>query len=230
VCDALDAVARFDALPAIAPISAEEGALFTWDEQIEGAARAALRAPGYRPPPWAALDGDALHGAVTLRSAVTSKFVSAQPGPGGAAECNRDAAPARGWEEIRAERRGDGRQVALLATAHESYFSAQPDGRVECDRESAQAWEQFTVEAWGGVTVEDEAVQPVIQPVGGGRQAVTVVALRSAHGKFVTAGADGSLRCDADSAGPSERFVVEGLVAEDEDVTCRDGYFGEIGS
>ena len=90
-------------------------------------------------------------GKVTLKGA-HGKYASAQPN--GSVQINREAAPPGGWEEFTVEHhfiqpvgRG-GYNVVRLKSVHGKYLSAQPDGRVEWNRDHAPdgGWEDIHFE------------------------------------------------------------------------------------
>ena len=78
-----------------------------------------------------------------------------------------------------------GTKIALQGH-HKKYISAQPDGRVECNRKNLDIWETVTIEKEGDRTVY----------------------LKSYHGKYLSAQPDGCLQWNRDRKGPWERFEV----------------------
>ena len=122
-----------------------------------------------------------VEGMVLLKS-VHGKYLSAQPD--GRAEWNRDRADA--WEYFHLEKRKGGK--ITLKGAHGKYVSAQPDGSVQINREAAPqgGWEEFTVETH------------FIQPTGSSDH--EVVRLKSVHGKYLSAQADGRVEWNRDHA------------------------------
>eukprot|EP00727_Mastigamoeba_balamuthi_P005846 m51a1_g1881 hypothetical protein (211) ;mRNA; r:691722-692429 len=70
-----------------------------------------------------------------------------------------------------------------------TYLSAQPDGKLEADRNSVQAWEVFTIEK---------------------SSRTGAVYLKGAHGKYVSANPNnGEVTCDRDKADDWETFFPE---------------------
>ena len=124
---------------------------------------------------------DTVEGKVAFKS-VHGKYLSAQPD--GRAEWNRDRADA--WEYFHLEKRKGGK--ITLKGAHGKYVSAQPDGSVQINREAAPqgGWEEFTVETH------------FIQPTGS--SGYEVARLKSVHGKYLSAQADGRVEWNRDHA------------------------------
>ena len=124
---------------------------------------------------------DIVEGKVAFKS-VHGKYLSAQPD--GRAEWNRDRADA--WEYFHLEKRKGGK--ITLKGAHGKYVSAQPDGSVQINREAAPqgGWEEFTVETH------------FIQPTGS--SGYEVARLKSVHGKYLSAQADGCVEWNRDHA------------------------------
>ena len=97
-------------------------------------------------------------GKITLKGA-HGKYLSAQPD--GSVQINRGGAPPGGWEEFTVEHhfiqpvgRG-GYDVIRLKSSHGKYLSAQPDGRVEWNRDHAVdgGWEDVDMEYVGNATI-----------------------------------------------------------------------------
>ena len=84
--------------------------------------------------------------------------------------------------------RSDGGKIALKSI-HGKYFSAQPDGRAEWNRDIACDWEFFELSERDG----------------------RKITLRSTHGKYVSAQPDGTVQINRDHAPPGgwEEFTVE---------------------
>ena len=97
-------------------------------------------------------------GKIALKGA-HGKYVSAQPD--GSVQINRGSAPPGGWEEFTVEHhfiqpvgRG-GYGVIRLKSSHGKYLSAQPDGRVEWNRDHAVdgGWEDIDMDYVGNATI-----------------------------------------------------------------------------
>ena len=97
-------------------------------------------------------------GKIALKGA-HGRYVSAQPD--GSVQINRGSAPPGGWEEFTVEQhfiqpvgRG-GYDVIRLKSSQGKYLSAQPDGRVEWNRDHAVdgSWEDIDMEYVGNATI-----------------------------------------------------------------------------
>ncbi len=114
-------------------------------------------------------------------------------------------------------------------SAHGKYMSAQPDGRMECNRDHLHGWEKFTVEKTDGGKIGLKSIHGKYlsaQPDGRlevnrdhllGWEKFTVeenngrVGFKSAHGKYISAQPDGSIVCNRDRLASWEMFVKESV-------------------
>lgn len=79
---------------------------------------------------------------------------------------------------------------------HGKWLVAEPDGRLDANRGAAGPWETFTI-------IRAGASQHTSHVAYG-----DIIALRSAHGKYVVAEPDGQAHANRDAIGPWEKFVV----------------------
>ncbi|MDR1904908.1 MAG: hypothetical protein LBQ88_21830 [Treponema sp.] len=117
----------------------------------------------------------------------------------------------------------------FFISCHRKYLSAQPDGRVEWNRDKGLEWEKVTVESLGNGKVAlkschgkylavciDDSVRWnqdkvlsleiwTVEPAGGG------FALKSCQGKYLSAQPDGRVEANRDAAKEWESFTVKQL-------------------
>ncbi|MES1915239.1 MAG: hypothetical protein MHM6MM_007215 [Cercozoa sp. M6MM] len=106
-----------------------------------------------------------------------------------------------GWEQFAVEFRSNGK-IAIKSVAHNTYLSAQQDGRLECNRPQAQAWEEFKVVARG------DALVMIAQ---GLSNSSIMVTLRSTHGKYVSMEQNGNAVANRDAAQGWEEVRIDGI-------------------